>query len=143
MPRVLRSRYVRTPCRYSHPERWIPISPVRLDKDYPQPSKPGSYQCVVIAIAFNHALALKSSRTQKHAHAHAPLEAFSLLETFSFAHFARNRFTARGVLISSYYTHSCVPSLSITYLNHDTALTTAHVALSTDGSFYEHQSISN
>ncbi len=38
------------------------------------------------------------------------LETFSLLETFSFAHFARNALNARGVLISFYCTHLYVSS---------------------------------
>jgi hypothetical protein len=33
------------------------------------------------------------------------LETFLLLETVSLAHFSRNALTARGVFISSYYTH--------------------------------------
>ncbi len=66
------------------------------------------------------------------------LEMYSLLETFSFPHFARNALNTRGVLISSYHTHLYVPSPVTTYLTRATALTTAHFALSTDESVYEH-----
>jgi hypothetical protein len=67
--------------------------------------------------------------------AHALAHAYALTHA---SNKDQNALTARGALISSCYTHLHVPYPGISYVTCVTVLTTAHVALSTGGSIYEH-----